>query len=264
MKPRNSMGFVMKTFTDSDILIPDRLLGNPYAQPPLPSDWEVRPTYPIRSVPYFLAPLWDEMSSRNLSKNKASPRNRMLQERSRHDEEVAKVSKQVKEKLKRARSAKGLLQDLEEEVRQFVKNWEERKKHMGKEGLIEPDSEDEEIVFVGRNGQMSDLRSPRLTDADLERNKLVFDSAADDHAASFGYDEFSSPFMVFKLCPMLTTFSRWLVHSIGVYYGLKTWSITVGDPARREAYVSIPRWKSTSEQNTSDVSQLPRPLWGMI
>ena len=111
----------------------------------------------------------------------------MLQERSRHEEEAAKVSKQVKEKLKRARSAKGLLQDLEEEVRQFVRNWEERESRMEKEGLIEPDSEDEEIVFVGRNGQMSDLRSPHLTDADMERNKLVFDSAVDDHAASFGY-----------------------------------------------------------------------------
>lgn len=111
----------------------------------------------------------------------------MLQERSRHEEEAAKVSKQVKEKLKRARSAKGLLQDLEEEVRQFVSKWEERERRMEKEGLIEPDSEDEEIVFVGRNGQMSDLRSPRLTDADLERNKLVFDSAVDDQAASFGY-----------------------------------------------------------------------------
>ena len=110
----------------------------------------------------------------------------MLQERSRHDEEAAKVSKQVKDKLKRARSAKGLLQDLEEEVRQFVRNWEERQKHMEKEGLVETDSEDEEIVFVGRNGQMSDLRSPRLTDAELERNKLVFDSAADDRAARFG------------------------------------------------------------------------------
>lgn len=111
----------------------------------------------------------------------------MLQERSRHEEEAAKVSKQVKEKLKRARSAKGLLQDLEEEVRQFVSKWEERERRMEKEGLIEPDSEDEEIVFVGRNGQMNDLRSPRLTDADLERNKLVFDSAVDDQAASFGY-----------------------------------------------------------------------------
>src|ERR1700761_7702673 len=36
----------------------DRLLHNPYAQPPLPSDWEV-PLPPHRTVPYFLAPLWD-------------------------------------------------------------------------------------------------------------------------------------------------------------------------------------------------------------
>ena len=28
---------------------------------------------------------------------------------------------------------------------------------------------------------------------------------------------------------------RWLVHSIATYYDLRTWSVTVGDPARREA-----------------------------
>lgn len=33
--------------------------------------------------------------------------------------------------------------------------------------------------------------------------------------------------------------SRWLVHSIASYYGLHTWSVTVGEPARREAYVGF-------------------------
>jgi R3H-associated N-terminal domain len=35
-------------------------MNNPWAQPPLPSDWHVMPTHPVRVVPYFLAPLWEE------------------------------------------------------------------------------------------------------------------------------------------------------------------------------------------------------------
>lgn len=39
------------------VCVADRLLGNPYAQSPLRSDWEERPTYPVHSVPCYLAPL---------------------------------------------------------------------------------------------------------------------------------------------------------------------------------------------------------------
>jgi hypothetical protein len=45
--------------------------------------------------------------------------------------------------------------------------------------LEEVDSEDEEIVFVARNGHMDDIPSPRSKkslDEELERDKLVFDS----------------------------------------------------------------------------------------
>lgn len=55
-------------------------------------------------------------------------------------------------------------------------------------------------------------------------------------------------------------FRRWLVHNIATYYGLRTWSVTVGDPARREAYVGIYEKKSTPSLSYG----LPRPLWGMI
>ena len=61
---------------------------------------------------------------------------------------------------------------------------------------------------------------------------------------------------------LLKFFSRWLVHSIASYYGLRTWSITVGDPARREAYVGIKQMK-TSRLVSAD-GELPRPLWCMV
>src|SRR6202012_5723964 len=91
--------------------------------------------------------------------------------------------------LKRSRGARGLLQDLEQEVRGFVEKWEEKQRQLEKEGLIEPDSEDEEIVFVGRNGAMSDERRKEKQEEVLEKDRLIFESLVDDHGAAFGYEE---------------------------------------------------------------------------
>ena len=167
----------------------DRLMDNPWAQPPLPIDWEVHPTYTRKPVPYYLAPLWDEnLAARNVAEKK---RRDMAKKPIMGDVSHGQVAKELRQKLKKAKAAKGLLQDLEEEGRKFVKKWEEKAKHLEQEGLHDLDSEDEEIVFVGRNGQMNDmLSSPhpkcRKEEEDVKRDKLVFDSLADDHRASFG------------------------------------------------------------------------------
>ncbi|KAL8642556.1 MAG: hypothetical protein Q9228_000782 [Teloschistes exilis] len=220
----------------------DRLLNNPWAQPPLPSDWEVHPTYPKHSVPYYLAPLWDAHVA---AKKGADAHNRATQKK--HERPAAgdgKVPKELREKLKKTKAAKGLLQDLEEQVRNFVKQWEDENKKPASASKPELDSDDEEIVFIGRNGQMHDVpQSPHAArddfdEDDIRRDKLVFDSLADDHGASFG---------------------RWLVHSIASYYDLHTWSVTVGHPARREAYVGLKSGRPVSPTGT-----LPRPLWGMV
>lgn len=99
--------------------------------------------------------------------------------------------------MKKAKAAKGLLKDLEEQVRLFVKKGEDQMAIQQKNKEPELDSEDEEIVFVGRNGQMADMPpSPKSKgyrdDAfdgsdDIERDRLVFDSLAEDQGASFGY-----------------------------------------------------------------------------
>ena len=172
----------------------DRLLNNPWAQPPLPSDWEVHPTYPRHTVPYFLAPLWDaDMAARNASSRK---KGRASTKTAPQENPASQVPKELREKLKRAKAAKGLLQDLEQEVRKFVESWDKKQKKLHQEGLQDIDSEDEEeIVFVGRNGQMHDMPpSPQskskhcsvVEDEDVKREKLVFDSLANDHGASFG------------------------------------------------------------------------------
>ncbi|KAL8905516.1 MAG: hypothetical protein Q9207_002577, partial [Kuettlingeria erythrocarpa] len=168
----------------------DRLLNNPWAQPPLPSDWEVHPTYPKHAVPYYLAPLWDATSTaRGIAEAKKQEAKRS---RAQPAEDTMKVPKELREKLKKTKAAKGLLQDLEEQVRSFVKQWEEKKQKPLPAPKPELDSEDEEIVFVGRNGQMHDVpQSPHAArddfdEDDVRRDKLVFDSPVDDHGASFG------------------------------------------------------------------------------
>ncbi|KAL9104786.1 MAG: hypothetical protein Q9187_008861, partial [Circinaria calcarea] len=224
---------------------PYRLLNNPWAQPPLPSDWEVHPTHPKHTVPYFLAPLWDAgMAARTA----ATDKERKAKAR-REDDSADRVPKELRERLKRTKAAKGLLQDLEEEVRKFVKSWEKKQENLQEEGLHDIDSEDDEIVFVGRSGQMHDMPSSPKSKTGMEeeeeeirKEKLVFDSLADDRRARFG---------------------RWLVHSIASYYDLRTWSVTVGDPARREAYVGIKQMK-TGNRPGSASGKLPRPLWNMV
>lgn len=226
----------------------DRLIGNPHAEPPLPADWEVRPTHPVHSVPYFLAPLWDAKYAKE-----SAQRNEKLRSKSKKSAEgpvgVGRVPKELKEKLKRAKGAKSLLQDLEHEIRNFVQDWESKEQErMEAEKLPDPDSDEDDLVFVGRNGRMHDELpeppSPRMSEEEfLEREKLVFDAYEDDSGASFG---------------------RWLVHSIGQYYGLETWSVTVGKPARREAYVGIKEVQLKMGRKKSSGGELPRPLWAMV
>lgn len=175
--------------SSSDQLLADRLLNNPYAQPPLPSDWEVHPTYPVHSVPYFLAPLWDAEYKAKAARQASAPKKPTdpRAHGSAEEQAASRIPRELREKLKKSRGAKGLLQDLEEEVRGFVEAWEAKKREMEQEGLIDEDSEDEEIVFVGRNGAMSDERRREREQEDLRRNKMVFESLVDDHGAAFGY-----------------------------------------------------------------------------
>ncbi|KAK0260308.1 hypothetical protein B0A54_01947 [Friedmanniomyces endolithicus] len=218
----------------------DRLLSNPHAQPPLPSDWEVQPTYPRRKVPYFLAPLWDAEFAARAAGERGRERGEVGV--SKGEAEVRQVTRELKARLKKSRGAKGLLQDLENEVRGFIEQWEAKEQELENEGVIEADSEDEEIVFVGRNGVTSDERRREREMETVEKDKLIFQSLVDDHGAAFG---------------------RYLVHSIAAYYGLQTWSVTKGDPARREAYVGLKVDPKTRRPSWSR-SEMPRPLWAVV
>lgn len=70
--------------------------------------------------------------------------------------------------------------------------------------------------------------------------------------------------------------SRWLVHSIASYYGLHTWSVTVGEPARREAYVGfrppapgsraglVTHPACRAEELIKPGEELPQPLYAQV
>lgn len=236
----------------------DRLLNNPHAEPPLPRDWEVHPTYTPKHVPYYLAPLWDA----GLKRQSTERHTAAAAQKSASKTVAAKptapgiVPKELRDKLKRSRGAKGLLMDLESQVRSFVADWEEKERQAELDGLpADPDSEDDEIVFVGRNGQMNDLRESTtttttttiVTSMPAKKELMLFETPEEDVGGSFG---------------------RWLVHHIGVYYGLHTWSVTVGNPARREAYIGVRspkvRTGGTNGAQQRICSPLPRPLYGLV
>jgi hypothetical protein len=225
--------------------------------PPLPADWEVRPTHPVHSVPYYLASLWDAKMAEEARQD--TLRKRATDAKGEDNCTIGRVPKALKAKLKKSRGAKGLLQDLEHEVRKFVETWEEKERKLAKYETFDGDSEDDEIVFVPNNALLHSRDNSFDFMDDHYREKLVFDGPDEDRAASFGY--VPSPFLV-KM--HINSFSRWLVHNLGLYYGLETWSVTVGNPPRREAYVGIRDVKLKQNRRASPSSMLPRPLWAMV
>lgn len=245
----------------ADKVVLDRLLNNPYAQPPLPSDWEVQPTYPVHNpVPYFLAPLWEaQYKAKATSKSVTKARDPRVHGSS-NEQAASRVPRELREKLKRSRGAKGLLQDLEEEVRTFIAQWEAKSQQLEADGLIDADSEDEEIVFVGRNGAMSDDASNRAAEAHeekgLRRDKLIFQGLVDDNGAAFGSVSVYNDLLIWVCHTDSCADRRWLVHSIATYYGLKTWSVTNG--GLREAYIGL------KEPGSPARIELPRPLYGLV
>jgi hypothetical protein len=148
--------------------------------------------------------------------NKAAGKNKGRGEKV--EDPAIRVRKEVRQKLKRAKAARGLLQDLEEEVRLFVRTWNE-KERKERDGFGDIDSDEEEVVFVGRNGQMHDSPSRKRSQENVSKEKLVFDGLVDDSGASFGY-VFTNPPCT---SPLLTYLDAgWyipLVHTMGCVPG---------------------------------------------
>ncbi|TDZ54273.1 hypothetical protein CTRI78_v006442 [Colletotrichum trifolii] len=218
----------------------DRLVGVPNVQPPLPSDWEVHPTYPVQVVRYDIAKYWDsgvrERIDDKMTKLQAQRKKQQRKKGSATGLGAGEVPRDLREHAKRTPAVKSWVRVLEEPVRSFLK---ERSEESDAEG----DSEDEEIVFVGRKGMSSAGKGWKKARREVGSEKvdsgMVFDSLGDDESGAF---------------------KRWLTHSISDYYGLESRSVTTGSPERRVVYVTM---KETRHPEPRKHNALPRPLWEM-
>ncbi|KAL0933483.1 uncharacterized protein CTRU02_212446 [Colletotrichum truncatum] len=220
----------------------DRLIGVPNVQPPLPSDWEVHPTYPVQVVRYDIAKYWDtglrERIEDKTAKLQAQRKKQQRKDGSATGLGMGEVPRDLRETAKRSPAIKGWVRVLEEPIRSFLK---ERSEESDAEG----DSEDEEIVFVGRKGMTAAGKGWKKARREVGSEKvdtgMVFDSLGDDESASF---------------------KRWLTHSISDYYGLESRSITTGNPSRRVVYVTV-KEQPSKYSGPRKHAALPRPLWEM-
>ncbi|KAL7935523.1 R3H-associated N-terminal domain-containing protein [Trichoderma chlorosporum] len=245
----------------------DRLIHVPNVQPPEPVDWEVHPTHPVHRVPYQLAQFWDHGVRQRIqdktAKLQAARKKQQLKSGSATGLGVGEVPRDLREATKRSPVIRTWVKALEEPVRQYMVDERQKRKaedhaDNGNDDDVdsaaeEMDSDDEEIVFVGRNGRMRDLQEKRAAAAaaaaryrtahreisqETVDSGLVFDSFGDGESAAF---------------------KRWLTHAISDYYGLTSRSVTLAN-AQRVVYIGLKQMPQLKKA-VVPIDQLPRPLW---
>ncbi|KAI0183893.1 R3H-associated N-terminal domain-containing protein [Xylaria flabelliformis] len=245
----------------------DRLLHVPNAIPPEPQDYTPRPTHPVHHIPYGIAARWElRVRAEVEARNAALARRKQALARTLGDEAVAgRVPRELCQRAKKTPAVRTWVRSLEEPVRKYLVEREVAREGGGDAGLRTDDdsesssgldSEDEEIVFVGRNGSMREGRGKKKDDggagagqwkkARREEKRtgatqdegMLFDAFGDEDGGAF---------------------RRWITHSISDYYGLQSRSVLVGDPKRKVVYVGIKQMKTGRVPDVR--TDLPRPLW---
>ncbi|KAK4448473.1 R3H-associated N-terminal domain-containing protein [Podospora aff. communis PSN243] len=244
----------------------DHLLHVPNAQPPLPTDWAVHPTHPVLpTVPYALAQYWDKGLRERVEERKAAFAVHRKKGSVEVRVEVGRVPRDLRAKAKKTPAVKSWLRVLEEPVRQFLVDTGLVAKV--DESAVESDTdEDEEIVFVGRNGSMMDgktfKKAQRVEKEKPVESGMVLDTTGDDESGAFKYvSVFPGSFSPSDFepgCDAHELNRRFLTHSISEYYGLSSKSVTMGNPARRVVYIGI---KHIGQRHAPPFHALPPPLW---
>ncbi|KAF4982446.1 hypothetical protein FZEAL_1964 [Fusarium zealandicum] len=232
----------------------DRLMHVPNVQPPLPTDFEVHATHPVHRVPYQLAQFWDRGVRQSVEDKtvrlQTARKKQQLKSGSATGLGAGEVPRDLRDASKRSPVVRTWVRALEEPVRQFLCSQESMTEaeavaadEDADSAAEQMDSEDEEIVFVGRNGAMRELREKkaRWRHAHREVSQETVDSGM--VFDSFGADETAA-------------FKRWLTHSISDYYGLASRSVTLANPSRRVVYVGL-----KTSQGIIPSRTLPRPMW---
>ncbi|KAK3352654.1 R3H-associated N-terminal domain-containing protein [Lasiosphaeria hispida] len=249
----------------------DHLLHVPNVQPPLPADWQVHPTHPVLpTVPYQLAKYWDAGLRERVEERKTAfaTQRRMrafvatggtnaaagggaplsaVPAAAVPVPDVGRVPRDLRATAKRTPAVKSWLRVLEEPVRQFlVDRGLVAEKGAAAEVESSTDSEDDEVVFVGRNGTMLEGKAWKKArrvggEKTAAEAGMVLDMLGDDETGAF---------------------KRWLTHSISDYYGLDSKSVTMGNPARRVIYVGTKQLNQRHKLTVLPI--LPPPLWEMF
>jgi hypothetical protein len=269
----------------------------------------------LPTVPYQLAQYWDKglrervEAQKQKQQQKQSRRNNKTGARllaaadDNSDDTVGHVPRDLRNTAKRTPAVKSWLRVLEEPVRAFVveRGLASAAAAVDRDGETssdETDSDDEEIVFVGRNGRMRDgkpwkparrqLAGPGQGQGqgqgEAERG-LVLEMEMEEEAGGGGAFKcvfFVPPSPLSSQSPLWYIFysgpeplltrshRRWLTHSISDYYGLDSKSVMVGTPARRVVYVGVKRKQAQTQaaaaarHNLSSRPVLPPPLWEMF
>lgn len=190
----------------------DLLIGVPGVQPPRPEDWEVHRVGPKWKAQYSI------IDGIELSSGSALGDSR---KKGKKGSSKPEVPSDLKKRCHKQKAARDMLRGLEEEVRGFVAEWAatEAKTHV-KEETTSSDSSDEEIVFVGR-----DLSARTKRDKEEERENAE-NSAVEKRETS-------------RLINAAAPFSRYLVHVLATYYGLRSWSVDGEKDRERLAVIGI-------------------------
>ncbi|KAI0199163.1 R3H-associated N-terminal domain-containing protein [Astrocystis sublimbata] len=261
----------------------DRLLHVPNATPPEPQDYVPHPTHPVNHVPYGMAAAWDLRVRAQVEARTASlARRKQALTRTLGDEGVpGRVPRELCQRAKKTPAVRVWVRSLEEPVRRYLV---EREVAKDKDKDAPPelqtddssdsssglDSEDEEIVFVGRNGSMRDGRGRK--DGGRSRETVGATAAAADPIIDGQWKRArreekrtgatQDEGMLFDALGDEDggAFRRWITHSISEYYGLQSQSVFVGEPKRKVVYVGVKQMKTG---HAPDVlyADLPRPLW---
>lgn len=178
-----------------------------------------------------------------------------------------RVPRDLRETVKKTPGVKGWVRTLEEPVRQFLIEQGEAKEPDADKS--ESDFSDDEVVFVGRKGVPRDgggregwkMAHREVHDRQVDRG-MIFDSLEDDESGAFKYVLLGYQAVLMMNLPLTSSNRRWLTHSVSGYYGLKSRSVTMGNPARRCVYVGI---RDVDLRKGSHICpELPRPLWELF
>ncbi|KAF5022282.1 hypothetical protein F66182_5659 [Fusarium sp. NRRL 66182] len=228
----------------------DRLMHVPNVQPPLPSDYQVQATHPIHRVPYQIAQFWDHGVRQRVEEKTArlqtARKMQQLKAGSATGLGAGEVPRDLREATKRSPVVRTWVRSLEEPVRQYLASQQAQAVAADEDAdsaAEQMDSDDEEIVFVGRNGAMRELREKKATWRHAHRevsqetvdSGMVFDSFGTDESAAF---------------------KRWLTHTISDYYGIASRSVNLSNPTRRVVYVGL-----KTSHGALPLRTLPRPMW---